>query len=349
MNTTEIPSIKFPSSQISAPRILVPYYHREGSRICCEICPAKCLLDEGEIGVCGGRQVIDGDLIAVNYAQVCSLQLDSIEKKPLYHFFPGSEILSVGPNGCNLSCDWCLNWKITQNVAPTRTVMPVDLADMVDALDGIGVAYTYAEPLIWYEYVMDAGRILQERGLVNIFISNGYISPQPLRDIMTIADAFNIDLKADNDACYSSHCGGRLEDVQRTIRMVLEAGKHLEISHLMVSGVNDDFHKLEKLVDWLYTLDHKIPLHLKRYSPAYKHDAPTTSTDFLLKAFEIAKAKLEYVYLGNDTTPESKDSFCPNCRNLLIKRRDFGVEVLGLERDNCKGCGLGLPFVVDME
>jgi len=328
------------------PRIVVPYQTLEGNRIRCGICPVKCKLEEGEIGICGGRQVIDGKLIATNYAQVCSLQLDPIEKKPLYHYFPGSEILSVGPNGCNLSCSWCLNWEISQNTAPTRTVMPGELADMVDALDGIGVAYTFAEPLIWYEYVLDAGRILQERGLVNVFISNGYISAEPLKDILKIADAFNIDLKSDDDTCYTTHCGGRLEDVQRTIKMVLEAGKHLEISHLIVSGVNDDLQKLEKLTNWLSTLDHKIPFHITRYFPANQYTEPATSLEFLQSAFELARSKLDYVYLSKEILPNSQDSFCANCGNTLIKRRDFGVEVVGLDKDVCKGCGTKLPFVV---
>jgi len=334
-------------SAIHTPLILVPYHHYDGKRIRCDICPVKCKLDEGGIGVCGGRQVIDGKLIAINYAQICSLQLDPIEKKPLYHFFPGSEILSVGPNGCNLSCDWCQNWQISQNYSPTRTVLPFELADMVDALDGIGVAYTYAEPLIWYEYVMDVGRILQERGLVNIFISNGYISAEPFRDILRIADAFNIDLKSDDNSCYSNHCGGRLEDVQRTIRMILEAGKHLEIAHLIVTGVNDDLQKLGRLVRWVASLDHKIPLHLNRYLPAHRYNEPSTSIDFMLEAFEVARTKLDYVYLGNVDLPERQDSHCANCGMLLIKRRDFGVDVVGLDKDVCRGCGARLPFVVD--
>ncbi len=332
---------------IYTPLVLVPYHYQDGKRIRCEICPVRCKLDEGGIGVCGGRQVIDGKLIAINYAQVCSLQLDPIEKKPLYHFFPGSEILSVGPNGCNLSCDWCANWEITQNTAPTRTVLPTELADMVDALDSIGVAYTYAEPLIWYEYVMDAGRILQERGLVNVFISNGYISEEPFRDILKIADAFNIDLKADDDACYVTHCGGRLEDVQRTIRMILEAGKHLEIAHLVVPEVNDDLNKLERVVKWIASLDKKIPLHLTRYFPANRFENQMTSMEFLSEALQLARTRLDYVYISNADTPGSQDSNCANCGAMLIKRRDFGVEVIGLDKDICKGCGTQLPFVVD--
>jgi len=327
-------------------RIQVPYQHRVSNRIECDICPVHCRLDEGGIGVCGGRQVIDGELIATNYAQVCSLHLDPIEKKPLYHFFPGSEILSVGPNGCNLNCSWCQNWQISQNTSPTRTVMPDELADMVDALDGIGVAYTYAEPLIWYEYVLDAGRVLHERGLVNVFISNGYINKEPLRDILTVADAFNIDLKADDDSCYQHHCGGKLEDVHRTIRMIREAGRHLEIAHLIVTGVNDDLKKLERLVGWIAALDKSIPLHLSRYFPANRYEAPPTDLALMSESFELAKSKLDFVYLGNVWGERGQDTYCPSCHEVLVKRRGYGAEVVGLDGVNCAGCGIALPFTL---
>jgi len=327
-------------------KVEVPYQHRVGKRIQCDVCPVGCRLDEGGIGVCGGRQVISDELIAINYAQVCSLHLDPIEKKPLYHFFPGSEILSVGPNGCNLNCSWCQNWQISQNTSPTRTVMPNELADMVDALDGIGVAYTYAEPLIWYEYVMDAGRLLHERGLFNVFISNGYINAEPLRDILSVADAFNIDLKSDDDSCYQHHCGGKLDDVHRTIRMICEAGKHLEIAHLIVTGVNDDLKKLERLVNWIAALDKTIPLHLSRYFPANRHDAPPTDLTLMTDAFELAKTKLDYVYLGNVWGEMGQDTFCPNCHALLVKRRGYGTEIIGLEENCCSKCKKSLPFTL---
>jgi len=326
--------------------IEAPFQHREGKRIRCDICPKFCKLDEGGIGVCGGRQVIDGRLIATNYGQVCSLHLDPIEKKPLYHFYPGSEILSVGPNGCNLTCEWCQNWQISQNSAPTRLVMPEELADMVDALDGIGVAYTYAEPLIWYEYVLDAGRLLHERGLFNIFISNGYINAEPLRELLPVADAFNIDLKSDDDLCYSHFCGGHLGDVQRTMRMIYEAGKHLEIAHLIVTGVNDDLGKVERLAKWIGSMDSATPLHLSRYFPANRYDLPPTDLGFMNDAYEIAKAHLDYVYLGNVWEGKRQDTFCRQCGELLVKRRGYGVETPGLVKGGCRKCGADQPIVV---
>ena len=330
---------------IGNPIIEALYQQREGDRIRCGICPQRCKLDEGSVGICGGRQVIDGRLIAVNYAQVSSLHLDPIEKKPLYHSYPGSEILSVGPNGCNLSCSWCQNWQISQNNAPTRTVMPEELADMVDALDGIGVAYTYAEPLIWYEYLCDACRILRERDLVNVFVSNGYINQEPLHNILPFSDAFNIDLKSDDDACYRHFCGGSLKDVRRTIQMIYNAGKHLEITHLVVTGVNDDLRKIERLVKWISSLDRRIPLHLSRYFPANRYDAPPTNLALMSDALELAKSKLDYVYLGNVWGETGQDTHCSSCGSLLIKRRGYGIEVVGLDGSTCKKCGKDAPII----
>ncbi|MDP8238393.1 MAG: AmmeMemoRadiSam system radical SAM enzyme [Candidatus Hatepunaea meridiana] len=330
------------------PIIESAYQHKEGNRIRCSICPVNCKLKEGDIGICDGREVINGKLIATNYAQISSLHLDPMEKKPLYHFFPGSEILSVGPNGCNLSCPWCQNWEISQNKIPTRTVLPNDLADMVDALDGIGVAYTYAEPLIWYEYILDAGRILHERGLVNVFVTNGYINADPLKDLLTVADGFNIDLKSSESQCYIQQCGGKLEDVQRTIRMVYEAGKHLEITHLIITGLNDELNKIERVVDWIADIDKTIPLHLSRYFPHNKYKEPPTDLQFMTDAYYLAKSKLDWVYLGNTRSDIGQDSHCPECGSMLVKRTGYYTEIKKLDGDRCKNCGKQLNFSVDV-
>jgi pyruvate formate lyase activating enzyme len=330
----------------SLPLIEVPFQHREGNLIQCDICPQHCTLDEGGIGGCGGRQVIGGRLVATNYGQVCSLQLDPIEKKPLFHFLPGTEILSVGPNGCNLNCSWCQNHQISQSIAPTRLILPTELADMVDAVDGIGVAYTYAEPLIWFEYIRDAGRVLHERKLFNVFISNGFINPEPLRQILKIADAFNIDLKSHDNRCYQNFCGGNIEDVQRTILMVHDAGKHLEIAHLVVTGVDQNLKDIELLVNWIAAVDPKIPLHLTRYFPANRYDEPATDLDFLNEAFNIAKSKLDYVYMGNTFDNVGLDSYCPGCGATLVKRTTSDVEIVDLMNGKCGKCGKTVPFVI---
>ncbi len=328
------------------PLVDVSFQQKLGDRIQCKVCPHECKLEEGSEGVCGGKKVIDGRLAATNYGMITSLNLDPIEKKPLYHFYPGSEILSVGPNGCNLRCKWCQNWQISQNFSPTRLVLPDQLVDMVDALDGIGVAYTYAEPLIWFEYARDAGRLLHERGLVNLFISNGYINEQPLKELLPYTDAFNIDLKVQDDRCYMNYCGGRLEDVQRTIRIIHDSGKHLELTHLLVTGVSTDLKKFEMLIDWIASIDKSIPLHLTRYFPANRYEEPPTDIEFMKDALDLAKSKLDWVYLGNLWTGEGQDSYC-KCGALLVKRDGFNVEMVNLNSSYCKVCGAEVNFVID--
>ncbi len=334
---------------IQNPIVEVAFQSREGKKIKCEICPHFCKLDEGGIGVCGGRQVIDGRFLAINYGQISSLQLDPIEKKPLYHYFPGSDILSVGPNGCNLTCEWCQNWQISQNKAPTRLVMPNELADMVNAVDGIGVAYTYAEPLIWFEYIRDAGRILHDQGLVNVFITNGYVNSEPLKQLLPIADAFNVDLKTIDHHSFRHLCGGNISDVQRNIRMIYDAGKHLELTHLVVSGVNDSLSKIEALVNWVEALDRKIPLHLSKYFPAHNFDLPPTDEGFIKEAYELAKSRLDNVFVGNTHFAGGQDSDCTHCGNILVKRDRYQTEIVGLIGDKCSSCGEKADIVVGEE
>ncbi len=333
---------------IKQPLVDVAYQRRDGKKIRCEICPHYCKLDEGGIGVCGGRQVIDDRFIAINYGQVSSLHLDPIEKKPLYHYFPGSDILSVGPNGCNLSCEWCQNWQISQNDAPTRLVMPSELVDMVNALDGIGVAYTYAEPLIWFEYVRDAGQLLHEQGLVNVFITNGYVNSEPLRELLPIADAFNVDLKAIDHKDFRHLCGGTLDEIHRNIITIYDAGKHLELTHLIVTGVNDSLSNVESLVNWVEALDRRIPLHLSRYFPAHQFAQPSTSESFIEKAFELAKSRLDHVYIGNTAQiREGHDSYCPHCNSLLVRRNGYQIEIVGMKENICLSCHREVNIVVN--
>lgn len=325
------------------------FQQKVGNKVECGICPHFCTLGEKETGTCGGRQVENGELFAINYGQISSLQMDPIEKKPFFNFFPGSEILSVGPNGCNLSCDWCLNWKISQSDGlPTRLIQPKELVEMVEALDGIGVAYTFAEPLIWFEYVRDVGEMLHERGLVNILLTNGYVNAEPLKQLLPITDAFNIDLKSVDSQCYEKHCGANIADVHRTIKMVYDAGKHLELTHLLVSDVTTDIGKFEKLLTWIANIDPAIPLHLIRYFPANRFDKPATDMQFLSDAFELAKSKLDWVYISNIWNGIGDNSVC-KCGNLLIERIGYNIDIKGMDGNICKACGAELNFVVDMK
>jgi pyruvate formate lyase activating enzyme len=292
--------------------------------------------------VCHGRKNIDGTLYAINYGEVVSMAMDPIEKKPLYHFHPGMPILSIAPNGCNLTCEFCQNWQIAQDDVPTRYVTPQEMVDIATKKNSEGIAYTYSEPLIWYEYIMDCGKLAHDNGLYNVLVSNGHIAEEPFRELAPVIDAMNIDIKAMTDEFYKNVCGGKLEVVLRTAEIAKKSGIHVEITNLVIPGYNDSDEELNKLVDWIKEhLGEDTPLHFSRYFPNYKFDAPPTPNPTLEKAFEIGNEKLWYVFVGNTYIEGSTDSYCHNCGNDLIERKGYGgTGIVGLTQDaKCDNCG----------
>jgi len=318
----------------------------EDNKIQCLLCPVECKLSEGQEGICFGRKVIDGKLIATNYAEVVSVHVDPIEKKPLYHFYPGQPIVSVGPNGCNMFCKHCQNWSISQERQRTMTIMPDNLIEIAKKENSIGIAYTYTEPLIWFEYLLDACQLAHENGLVNVFVTNGYINPEPLDEIMPHVDALNIDVKSMRDDFYKKICKGKLATVKHTVEEAHAAGKHVEITYLIITDMNDSAEEINELVDWLAALDNKIPLHFSRYFPGYKLDNPTTPIETLKKAYEIARARLIYVYIGNAYIEGTSDTMCPVCGNLLVNRSGYFISLAGIESGLCNKCKSSVDFVL---
>jgi pyruvate formate lyase activating enzyme len=325
----------------------VPYFRKQKDRIVCEICPRECKLGEGQVGFCQGREVIDGKLIATNYAQAASVAIDPIEKKPLYHVFPGSSILSLGPNACNMSCDFCQNWQISQDRVPTREITVQDLVKHAGSNGSVGVAYTYSEPLMWYEYLRDSAIELKKKGYIVVVITNGYICEKPLRDLLPLIDAMNIDFKSIEPEFYRKLCGGNLEDVQRTIKIAHDEGCHIELTHLIVTGWNDNTERFRRLVDWVATLDPDIPLHLSRYFPHNRYHEPPTSVSFLQQAYEIALESLNFVYLGNILINGTSDTVCPDCGKLAISRGGYRVTVHQMDNGHCANCGRSLNMLVN--
>lgn len=280
----------------------VSYFtNEEAGFIRCQLCPHQCRLKDGQAGLCRVRVHQDGELIALNYGEVSSLALDPIEKKPLYHFYPGSMILSVGSWGCNLACSFCQNYSIAHQSPATRFMMPGELLDItVDccAQGSIGLAFTYNEPVMWQEYIMDLAPLLQARGLKVVMVSNGFIENKPLQDLLPYIDAMNIDVKAFNDKFYQRFCKARLDKVKNTVEAALGQA-HIEITTLLIPGENDNEAEIRALARWLASLDPNTVLHLSRYYPAYKMDLPPTPVHTLKKARDIAREYLNYVYLGN--------------------------------------------------
>lgn len=317
-----------------------------GDKIQCLLCPVRCKLSEGQEGVCFGRKVINGRLIATNYGEAVSVHVDPIEKKPLYHFYPGSMILSVGPNGCNLFCKYCQNWSISKEHQRTLTIMPEELVALAKREKSIGIAYTYSEPLIWFDYLMDICPLAHENHLYNVLVTNGYINPEPLDELLPHIDALNIDVKSMRAEFYRRICKGKLETVRNTVEASVKAGKHVEVTYLIITDLNDSRDEMSELVDWVADLNPKIPLHFSRYFPSYKLDNPATPIDTLKMAYDIAIEKLHYVYIGNAHIEATSDTHCPFCGNLLVNRSGYVTRVTGIDSGHCSKCKKPVDFVL---
>jgi pyruvate formate lyase activating enzyme len=319
---------------------------REDGRIQCLLCPVGCIIAQGKVGVCMGRKNEGGTLYATNYGRLVSIAIDPIEKKPLYHFHPGEPILSTGPNGCNMKCQECQNWTISQEESPTQYVSPEDLVKLTMRENSKGIAYTYTEPLIWYEYVLDTARIAGEKGLYNVLVTNGYIHEEPWKRLLPHIDAMNIDLKSMDDDFYKKVCKGKLTPVLRTIELSHLNKIHVEITNLLITTLNDSEEQIQKLVDFVANLSDRIPVHFSRYFPSYKMDLPPTPLETLQKAFLLAKRKLKYVYIGNAYIPNTSNTHCPSCNALLIERDGYHTCLVGIEDGKCKNCGTTADIVV---
>jgi pyruvate formate lyase activating enzyme len=268
----------------------------------CNLCPHKCIIKPGASGICRVRKNIDGKLYTLNYGKVTSIALDPIEKKPLYQFYPGSYILSLGTFGCNFKCPYCQNWEIAHEepesygITPEKAVLKAK--EFVEK-GSIGLAYTYNEPSIWYEFVYDTAVLAKEEGLSNVLVTNGYISHKPLQDILPYIDAFNIDVKSFDEDFYKKICNGTLEDVKETVEIVSKSC-HVELTSLIIPGLNDSISNIEKMAKWIYSISSEIPLHITRFFPHYKmNNIPPTPVETLIKLKDTAGRYLKYVYVGN--------------------------------------------------
>lgn len=277
------------------------FWEKHGVKIRCFLCPHNCSIGEGQYGLCSVRTNMEGKLKTINYGEITAMALDPIEKKPLYHFHPGSKILSVGSFGCNFSCGFCQNYSIAHYRAKSQYFSPEDLIEACRQIDdNIGLTFTYNEPSIWYEYIYDTSKKLKEMHpeYKVVLITNGYIQVEPLTKILPYVDAMNIDLKSFQRDYYKKICGGDIEHILKTIEKSHDKC-HIEITTLLVNGLNDSEEEVEKIAAFLANLDKNIPLHLTRYFPNYKIHRPPTDIDVMLKAREVASKYLNHVHLGN--------------------------------------------------
>jgi pyruvate formate lyase activating enzyme len=324
------------------------FWHvRPDGRIECELCPHGCVLTEGKTGLCRIRGVEGGELRAMGYGLISSANLDPIEKKPLYHFHPGALIFSVGGWGCNFACFFCQNWQISQQVlASGRTYAPEDVISMARTEGSFGIAYTYNEPLVGIEFVLDCVRLARKAGLANVLVTNGYVRPGPAAELLPLVDALNLDIKSLDDAFYRQRCRGTLQPVLDFARQAVAARCHVEITNLLIPGLNDADSSVAALAEWVAAnLGENVPLHVSGYRPEYKSDIGPTPVSNLRHAYDICRRRLPYVYIGNAMADRGQDTECPQCGAVLIRRRGYATAVVGAEGQACRACGRPIDAV----
>jgi pyruvate formate lyase activating enzyme len=316
----------------------------DGSKVHCLLCPNDCRISEGKPGVCGVRENHGGRLELPHYGAISSIAVDPIEKKPLYHFHPGSRILSVGFVGCSFHCGFCQNWHISQSTdVNTRFVDPIDLVDTARREKSFAIAYTYSEPLVHFEYVLDTAKLARTAGLKNVLVTNGYLNPAPSAELLPFVDAANVDLKSWDADFYRHETGGKLDEVKRFIREAV--GKiHLEVTTLIIPTKNDDPAQVEGIAGFIAGLDPAIPLHLSAYHPQHEYTLPPTPAATVRRLADVARKKLRYVYTGN-LGAEAADTVCTACGNVLVRRVGWRVEVAGVKGGACAKCGAAAPIV----
>lgn len=276
-------------------------YKQEKDKVRCLACAHKCLIGKENTGICGVRKNINKRLYLLVYGKVASMNVDPIEKKPLYHFLPKTRAFSIGTIGCNFKCGFCQNFEISQaREIIEKEITPEKIVENAIKTGCKSIAYTYNEPGIWIEFVRDIAKLAKEKELKNILVTNGYLSKESFDYIKDDIDAANIDLKSFNEEFYTKYCGGRLKPVINTIKRFYGAGIHIEITTLLIPGLNDNEKELEKISKFIASIDKKIPWHISRFFPMYKMlDKNATSISSLEKAYKIGKKHLKYVYIGN--------------------------------------------------
>lgn len=315
-------------------------------KVQCTICPRNCKLSEGQSGFCQIRKNINGEVVMTSYGYNTGLAIDPIEKKPLYHFYPGSTVLSFGTLGCNMGCQFCQNWHISKSKEdPTKLnhAEPYKIVQVAKELGCKSVAFTYNDPVIFFEYALDTAKLCRDNGIKTIAVTAGYINPEPRKEFFAYMDAANIDLKGFSERFYQRNCLAHLEPILDTIKYVKnETNCWLELTTLLIEGENDSEEELQKECEWIVNeLGKEVPLHFSAFHPAYKFmHKPPTKISTLLKAYNIAKdAGIKYVYTGNVLDTKSSTTYCDSCSKPLIIRMGYEISENNLQSGHCKFCG----------
>ena len=331
------------------------YENLEDAKVRCFLCSHRCVIQEGHLGVCNVRENRGGTLYTLVYGKTISQHVDPVEKKPLYHFYPGSTAYSIATPGCNFRCQWCQNWEIAQlpreqHMIPGYIAAPEAIIRDVISNDCKSIAYTYTEPTIFFEYTLDIARLASAEGIANIYVTNGYMTSEMLEMISPFLDAANVDLKAFQEKTYKRYAGSKLQPVLDNLILMKKLGIWVEITTLVVPGINDDLMELRQIAQFIHQeLGSEIPWHLSRFYPHYKlANVPPTPVATLIAAKEIGyDVGLKHIYLGN--VGGESNTYCHQCRELLIRRQGYWVEVLNLQDGTCTNCGSPIAGIWEQE
>ena len=317
-------------------------------KIQCDLCPKHCIIAPGQSGDCRIRVNVDGELVAVTYGYPCSLHIDPIEKKPLFHFLPGSKVFSIATVGCNLHCKNCQNWEISQQSpidVPAYKASPKQIAEISKKNNCESVAYTYTDPAVFYEYTLDSSKEVKKKGMKNIIVTAGYFNEKPLKELCKYLDAANVDLKAYSDKFYRDICSATLKPVLDSLVTIKSSGVHLEVTNLLLPTMNDSDKDIKSLCKWIKeNLGKEVPLHFSRFFPQYRmRSLPPTSIKTLKNARSIARdIGMQYVYIGNVVGDDFENTFCPNCGKLLILRHGYIIKKNVIKNGKCPYCGYSI-------
>ncbi len=322
------------------------YQSLPSEKVSCVLCHHNCQISPGQYGICGVRQNRAGELYTLVYGHIIAAHVDPIEKKPLYHFLPGTSSFSIATIGCNFRCPFCQNWQISQaskNEGLTdhgQEYSPEDVVRSAKKHRCQSISYTYTEPTIYFEYAFDTAKLAKKEGLANVFVTNGYMSREALETIRPYLDACNVDLKAFHEGFYKDMCGAHLQPVLDSVKLMKEMDIWVEITTLIIPGRNDSEQELTQIARFIKKIDPDIPWHISRFHPDYKYmDAEATPVQSLRLAYNVAKKEgLRFIYIGN-ILGESEGTECPHCKKMLIPRQGFTITENKIKEGKCPFCG----------
>ncbi|MFH0949027.1 MAG: AmmeMemoRadiSam system radical SAM enzyme [Candidatus Aenigmatarchaeota archaeon] len=328
-------------------------FDKKSSR--CLACSHYCIINKGKTGICSVRKNVNGKLFLLVYGRAIAVNIDPIEKKPLFHFMPGSNIFSIGTIGCNFACSFCQNWDISQASKEIgkditklgKRLEPEKIVNICLERGIPAIAYTYNEPAIFFEYAYDTAKLAHKHGIKNVFVSNGYESKEAIKKIKPYLDAINIDLKSFSNDFYTKICKAQMQPVLDGIKRMHDAKIWLEITTLVIPGKNDSNEELKKSAEFIAGIDKSIPWHVSRFFPHFKmSDIKPTPAETLERAYEIGKAAgLKYVYIGNMPDKEYESTYCPECNSTVIERSGFIIGKINMKNGKCKKCGCKIEGV----